>query len=159
MADGPGPGAGAVNGYAHLRASDADRDRSIDMLKAGFAEGRLSGEELDLRQRLALSAPTCGELEALTADLPAGPPGTVGGPPAPSPFPVARRTNRLAIASVIAALIPLYGTVPAILMGHTARRQIRVSREGGGRLAAVGLGLGYLTAALFAVVFLMMSIR
>ena len=64
MIDGPGPGAWAVNGYAHLRASDTDRDRAIDVLKARFAEGRLSREELDLRQRLALPSVPAGNLRS-----------------------------------------------------------------------------------------------
>jgi hypothetical protein len=51
-------------------ASDADREDVVDMLKAAFAGGRLTREELDLRVGQALSARTCADLAALTADLP-----------------------------------------------------------------------------------------
>jgi DUF1707 SHOCT-like domain/Domain of unknown function (DUF4190) len=159
MADGPESWTSATSGYWHMRASDADRERALDVLRAGFAEGRLSREELDIRQAQVLAARSCGELAALTADLPAGPIGTLVPAQPEHRFPMARKTNRLAIASLIAALVPAYGTVPAIVMGHAARRQIRASREGGARLAAVGLGIGYLTAGMLVLLFLMMSIR
>jgi hypothetical protein len=157
------PGFWAVGGYGHedLRAADADRERAIDVLKAGYAEGRLTKDELGLRQAQVHAARTYRDLAAVTADLPAGPLGTLGPRMArPAyPFPVARRTNRLAIASAIAACLPFLGTVPAIVMGHAARKQIRASREGGAGLAAVGLGIGYLIAALFILLMLMTSIR
>jgi hypothetical protein len=59
-----------------LLASDADREKVADMLKAAFARGRLTKEELDLRVGQTLAARTYADLAALTADLPAGLPGT-----------------------------------------------------------------------------------
>jgi len=53
-----------------LRASDADRERAAERLRAATAEGRLSAEELEERLELALAARTEGELAALVADLP-----------------------------------------------------------------------------------------
>jgi DUF1707 SHOCT-like domain len=53
-----------------LRASDSDRDRVADRLRAAAAEGRLLTEELEDRLAHALRARTYGELDALTADLP-----------------------------------------------------------------------------------------
>jgi Domain of unknown function (DUF1707) len=35
----------------YLRASTADRERAIEVLKAGFAEGRLTKEEYDASPR------------------------------------------------------------------------------------------------------------
>ena len=55
-----------------LMASDADREQVVDMLKAEFARGRLTKEELDLRVGQAFAARTYADLAALTADLPAG---------------------------------------------------------------------------------------
>ena len=55
-----------------LMASDASRDQVIDTLKAAFARGGLTKEELDLRTGQTFAARTCAELAALTADLPAG---------------------------------------------------------------------------------------
>jgi len=37
----------AAGGRGNVRASDADRERAIDVLNDAFAEGRLSREELD----------------------------------------------------------------------------------------------------------------
>ncbi|WP_327085991.1 DUF1707 domain-containing protein [Nonomuraea sp. NBC_01738] len=60
-----------------LRASHADRDRVVDVLRVAAGDGLLDADELDERLEIALSARTLGELTALTADLPA--PATVGG--------------------------------------------------------------------------------
>ena len=54
-----------------LRASHADRDRAVDVLRLAAGEGRLSVDELEARLEAALSARTTGELASLTADLPA----------------------------------------------------------------------------------------
>jgi hypothetical protein len=56
-----------------MRASDADRDRTIEVLAAASAEGRLSAEEYSERSDAALAARTLGDLARLTGDLPAGP--------------------------------------------------------------------------------------
>ncbi len=53
-----------------MRASDADRDRVLDVLREAAAEGRLTPDELDERMGAALTARTLGELATLTADLP-----------------------------------------------------------------------------------------
>ena len=53
-----------------LRASHADRDRVVDVLRVAAGDGRLTSEELDERLEAALSARTMGELAALTTDLP-----------------------------------------------------------------------------------------
>jgi len=54
-------------------AASADRERAVGVLRAGFAEGRLSQDELDDRVARAYEARTYEQLWALTADLPAGP--------------------------------------------------------------------------------------
>jgi hypothetical protein len=54
-----------------MRASDADRDRVVDMLRDHGAAGRLDTEELEERTDRALAARTMGELDAVLADLPA----------------------------------------------------------------------------------------
>jgi hypothetical protein len=59
--------------FPELRASDADRDRVLDVLRAAVGDGRLTAEEFDERADAALSARTFGELAELTADLVAGP--------------------------------------------------------------------------------------
>lgn len=52
-----------------LRCSDAERESAIERLKQAFGEGRLDGEELDMRVHLAMTAKTRGDLAALTHDL------------------------------------------------------------------------------------------
>lgn len=60
----PGP-----RSWLRMRASDADRDRVMEILRIGAADGRLTPDELDERLAAALSARTFGELAVLTADL------------------------------------------------------------------------------------------
>ena len=52
-----------------LRASDADRDRVIGVLRAAVADGRLDPAEFDERLAAALAARTIDALAPLTADL------------------------------------------------------------------------------------------
>jgi hypothetical protein len=54
-----------------IRASDQDRDRTANVLREHHAVGRLDADEFSERLDKAFSAKTMGELEALTADLPA----------------------------------------------------------------------------------------
>jgi Domain of unknown function (DUF1707)/2TM domain len=56
---------------SELLASDADRERIAERLRAATAEGRLTSEELEERLESAFSARTGAELEPLVADLPA----------------------------------------------------------------------------------------
>jgi hypothetical protein len=58
-------------GENRLRASDADRDQTVELLASAAAEGRLTLEEYSERSGSALSARTMGELAALTDDVPA----------------------------------------------------------------------------------------
>jgi hypothetical protein len=52
-----------------LRASDADRDRVLEMLAEAAGDGRLTAEEHAERVERACTARTLGELAELTADL------------------------------------------------------------------------------------------
>jgi hypothetical protein len=54
-----------------MLASNAERDAITERLQVAFAEHRLSDGEFDERIRAALTARTAGELDTLTADLPA----------------------------------------------------------------------------------------
>jgi hypothetical protein len=53
-----------------VRVGDAERDACMADLNEHHVLGRLSVEELDRRQRAALSAVTAADLAALVADLP-----------------------------------------------------------------------------------------
>ena len=82
---------------AMMRASHADRERTTDVLKAAFAEGRLTPEEYNERVEQVYRAQTYGELSGIVQDLPSGPmpvpyltPATVVPPvftPPPYPYP------------------------------------------------------------------------
>ena len=59
-------------GRGDLRASHADREQVIGVLKAAFVQGRLERDEFDVRAGQAFASRTYADLAALTADLPAG---------------------------------------------------------------------------------------
>jgi hypothetical protein len=137
---------------AAMRAASADRERAVDVLKAGFAEGRLSQEEYNDRMGRAYAARTYGELAALTADLPAGPWPV---PAWPAPVPAQPGTNSMAIASLVLGVAEFFTAgltaIPAVICGHAARRQMRLTGQRGDGLATGGLVLGYMAIIFWAV--------
>jgi uncharacterized membrane protein len=141
-----------AGGAGYLRAATADRERAIDVLKAGFAEGRLNKDEYDARVSQAYAARTYGELAVVTADLPGGQVMVPGWHPAEPGWhpvaPVTPRTNSLAIASLVCGLAqPFTGgltMIPAVVLGHVAHSQIRRTGERGGAMATIGLVLGWI---------------
>ncbi|HEY1669929.1 MAG TPA: DUF1707 domain-containing protein [Trebonia sp.] len=58
-------------GDPRLRASDADRERTAQLLREHHAVGRLTVEEFNERLEKTFAARTLGELDELLADLPA----------------------------------------------------------------------------------------
>ena len=62
----------ATGGPPEVRASDADRDRVLDVLRVALGDGRLTTDEFGERMGAALSARTLRELTVLTADLVTG---------------------------------------------------------------------------------------
>jgi Domain of unknown function (DUF1707)/Domain of unknown function (DUF4190) len=143
-----GPVVGPVVGRerARLRAADADRDHVVGLLSTAFTEGRLTKDEYDARLDSALSARTYADLDQLVADLPVARPATV--------TPVAG-TNALATASLACGIAQfafgLLATIPAIVLGHMARSQIRRTGEQGAGLALAGLTLGWAALILVAI--------
>jgi putative transcriptional regulator len=59
------------DGRGRLRASDADREQAIEMLKAAFTQGRLVKDEFEARVGQAFAARTYAELAGVTAGIPA----------------------------------------------------------------------------------------
>jgi hypothetical protein len=136
-----------------VRASDADRERAIGLLREAFAEGRLTAEEHSARVGQAYSARTYAELAAVSADLPAGPSASPPAPRSSSPAsgvaPAAhRRMNSLAVAALVCSVIPGLPQLAAIILGIQALRQIRRTGEGGTALAAAGLAIATLALML-----------
>ncbi len=152
-----------ADSLGQTRASDSDRDNTADWLRTAFAEGRLTIDEYDERIGQALSSKTYAELEALTADLPRKLPGKI------APAPAARSeppTNPLAIAALACGIACVFTSgltsIPAIVLGHIARGQIRRSGANGKSLATIGLVLGWAAVALAAIMtiaFTALSVR
>jgi hypothetical protein len=132
-----------------MRTSTADRARAIEVLKEGFAEGRLTQEEFGERAGQALAARTYADLARLTADLPAGPPGILAphllGEPLP---PSSRPMNKLAVASLVIALLPVIPTL-AVFTGLIALGQIQERGERGAAVATAGIVIGGFVSLLF----------
>ncbi len=144
--------------YDSMRATDADRERARQVLLDAHTQGRLS------RTTALLNAQTYGQLTELTLDLPNRPPGT---PQVyqPTAFGSQRSTNGLAIAALICGVCQVFfwflAGIPAIVLGHLARKQIRQSGEAGDGMALAGLILGYVGLALtvlFVVVIVIIAI-
>jgi hypothetical protein len=110
----PDPGAQAA--AAGLRASRADRERVIGLLKAAFVEGRLARDEFDTRVGQALASRTYAELAAVTADIPAELIGAL-------PYrPAARARGRIPMNTAVTggacvAVVANVGMLAAILIG------------------------------------------
>ena len=137
----PAPG----GGRGQMRAADADRDRAVNYLSSAYTEGRLAKDEYDARLETALSARTYADLDQVVTDLPGA---RVGPVPRRAPSP----TNGLAIASLACGVAQFaFGplpTIPAIVLGHVARHQIKRTGEQGAGMALAGLLLGWAAVAL-----------
>jgi Domain of unknown function (DUF1707) len=103
MAAGPG-------GQGRVRASHADREQVIDVLKAAFVQGRLDRDEFDLRVGRALASRTYADLAALTADIPGRP------ARARPPEPVRKSAGRKAVVPMAAATAALIGLWPVMML-------------------------------------------
>jgi Domain of unknown function (DUF1707)/Domain of unknown function (DUF4190) len=151
----PVPQAGyQVTTHASMRASSADRERAVDVLKAGFTEGRLTQDEYNDRMGRAYAARTYGDLAALTADLPAGA-SPMPAWPVPAYQPPPSGTNSLAIASMVLGVAEFFTggltAIPAVICGHIARRQMKQTAQRGDGLATSGLVLGYMAIIFWSV--------
>ena len=130
-----------------MRASDRDRDSANGLLQTAYAEGRLTKDEYDERSGQVLTAQTYSQLQMLTADLPGH---SLGAQPQhyPVQYMMPRRTNGLAVASLCCGVGQIFfwfvAAIPAVVLGHMARRQIRRTGEDGAGLALAGLILGWI---------------
>jgi hypothetical protein len=96
------PARAAAPGHARFLASDADRERVVDVLKTAFVHGLLTRDELGTRTGRALTARTYAELAVVTAGLTARPAGSL------APARTARkRVNKKVVAwSACAIVLP-----------------------------------------------------
>ncbi len=151
--------------FGSMRATDADRDHAGAVLQNAYSEGRLSWPEFDARSTALVNAQTYDQLTALTTDLAAG---AAGQAPQPYPYPPqgypgGQRTNGMAIAAMICGIAQFFGfwllgTIPAVVLGHIARRQIRQTGEQGAGMALAGLILGYVGLALSVIAVILIAV-
>jgi hypothetical protein len=97
-----------------MRASSADRERTILVLQKSFVDGRLTTDELDERLGQALTSRSFHELMELTADLPVGPFGRLPAHPPDAPSPK-RQSALAAMAATLAWLAVVSIAVWAIV--------------------------------------------
>lgn len=101
------PASAAADPAGSLRASDADRDRTADILREALAEGRLTAEEHSERIDGVYRAKIMAELEPLVSDLPAAHgrpraahvPGPAPSRPSPGAVPPVADENLVAVLS------------------------------------------------------------
>jgi len=110
----PGDDQAAV-GRGRMRASHADREQAIEVLKDVFAQGRLDKDELDARVGQAFASRTYAELAAVTADIPAAP--AVAEPVAAAPVAAEQTSNPARTLAKAAFRAGLCVLVAAALVG------------------------------------------
>jgi len=133
--------------YRSLRVGDADRNHAVDSLNTAYADGRLDLDELERRRDGALQALTYAELNRLTVDIPGA--SVVrfrpGGRVSPKP---SRRAVACITLGFAGWLGPnLFAWIPAIVLGHRARREIRRDGGAGHDLTTIGLAVAYVGLA------------
>jgi hypothetical protein len=94
--------AAGLAGRGQFRASHADREQVIELLKNAFVQGRLAQDELDTRVGLALASRTYAELATVTADIPGSAVVAPAAEPAGTP---ARTLAKAALRSGICLLV------------------------------------------------------
>ena len=100
-------------GRDDFRASHADREQAIEVLKDAFAQGRLDEDEFDARVGQAFASRTYAELAAVTADIPGG---SAAAPPSRQPARARNRTPRSRTARDVAIGSGLGLTVMAVIL-------------------------------------------
>jgi hypothetical protein len=110
-----GPGDEIAGGEAgRLRASHADRNRVIDVLKAAFTQGMLDKDEFDLRVGQVLTSRTYADLAALTADIPA----TLAAQPPPVPARQSRERSFVKALACALVVVPTTMVGLVLIAGH-----------------------------------------
>jgi DUF1707 SHOCT-like domain len=119
-----------------LRASHADREHVLEVLKAAFVQGRLNKDELDTRVGQTLASRTYAELAMVTADIPRGPMGTQP-PRKPALAQPAHPENKVVNSCACASLAVFVLSVP-LITGHFELFFVLVAAMMGALFAAAG---------------------
>ena len=133
-----------------MRASDADRERTVEALRDHFGAGRLSDDELADRIADAYGSKTLAELDGLTLDLPSPESALPAiSPPSRAPAPRTRSPAGRVLATSVRIHATIYVVVNVMLIAIWAA-------SGGGYfwpiwpLLGWGIGLGGHAAPLLA---------
>lgn len=80
-------------------------------------------------------------------------------PPHPYPYPPARSTNGMAVASMVLGIVWVYwiGSILALVFGYLALRDIRRSGQKGEGMAVAGIVLGWVGVAVLVLVLYLVS--
>lgn len=120
----------------NVRASDADRERTADILRRQAGDGRLTPQELSDRLDTAFTARTLGDLQALITDLPEG-----------NVDPMADLLTGVVNTGMRAARIGVMFAVGATVLGFAVPAVVGLGIAFGWVGAAIGMGA--LVAMLF----------
>ncbi|HEX2824525.1 MAG TPA: DUF1707 domain-containing protein [Streptosporangiaceae bacterium] len=123
--------AAAGAGRGRLRAARADREQVIDVLKAGFVQGRLTKEEFDARVSQTFASRTYAELAVITADIPVE-------RAAAKPRRTPARTPKPGVAWSTGVIIAAVVLVSAVLTGNDQLIYLAVVTVFGAAFATVG---------------------
>lgn len=121
----------AADGRSRFRASHADREQAVEVLKVAFVQGRLDKDELDARVGQAFASRTYAELAAVTADITADiPAGPTAAPPSREPARTQNAQHRakgshtardvtigLVLGLIVAAVIVFGGLLQYVAFG------------------------------------------
>jgi len=103
--------------------------------------------EYDTLLSQVYAARTVGDLAAMTSQLPGGGAALLPVPAGPP------KTNSRAVAAMICGVAEFFTlgltSIPAVILGHTARKEIRQTGEAGDGLAMTGLVLGWVVIGLW----------
>jgi DUF1707 SHOCT-like domain len=113
--------AAGAGGQGRLRASRADREQVIDVLKTAFVQGRLDRDEFDLRVDRALASRTYADLAAITVGIPA--PLARARPPEPARESVSKK----AVVATACATGAFIGVWPVMLLAPPPRSPFALS--------------------------------
>jgi hypothetical protein len=124
-----------------VRASDAERERAAELLRAGYADGRLSRAEFDERLAAGYGAKTRADLRGLTGDLPGAATAPVTGDgPLPAGLPLLRQEQGAGMRPDWCLLLCLLVAFPPAGIAYwilTARRQAQAAVPGRSPLPGV----------------------
>jgi hypothetical protein len=146
---------------AAIRASDADRERALDLLRVHWLAGRLTLEEYEQRCEDAAGGRFLDDLRGALRELPHPPPEQAPAPaPATAPAQQPKDPQASAVLSVVLGTLSLLGvlvsfgmlfmlTLPASTWAWSLGRRTRRRTAGAPRtVAAVGEALGAVATAL-----------